>query len=150
MGSRSTRSSSENTLVANDGDIGVRLVGSAGVRRTKSASVVALCLLLAAPASTVQAARTFSDCGAVVENWFMMPARDDRARTAYIDWMVRNYYEPVPVKVMPAVYRRHIQLDRDRDGVLCEEDYYEAARARKVAAAIGRAFCLLSKPASEC
>jgi hypothetical protein len=79
-----------------------------------------------------------------------MPARDDRARTAYIDWMVRNYYQPVSVKVMPGVYRRHAQLDRDRDGVLCEDEYLKKAKDREAVARAARIICLLTNPASKC
>lgn len=96
------------------------------MRGTVSAVVIALFISLASPVSaqTSTQSRRFATCEELSVKWSSAIGKDDRSRTAYIDYRTRNYYKATHVVVKRGVYLRNVHLDTDRDGVLCEE-YFE-------------------------
>ena len=87
------------------------------------------------------AASRFSSCDELVKDWPSAPAKDEKSRTKYIKWKLDNYYTvSISIIVRPAVYRKNVHLDNDKDGILCEESYENSA---KLWLGINIAFCTL-------
>lgn len=109
-----------------------------------SAALVVFSLIFASPldvSAQIHVVR-YKNCKRFQEAYRVtLFAKDDRSRTKYIRYQIDNFYEPKKTVVDRKFYDRNRHLDRDRDGVICEdyidEDYEAAMR-------LGKALCLLT------
>jgi hypothetical protein len=115
----------------------LRVVGAA------TATLVIISLIFASPLGVSAQSHVvrYKNCKRFQEAYReTLFAKDDRSRTKYIRYQIDNFYEPEKTVVDRKFYARNRHLDRDRDGVICEdyvnEDYEWAKRFGKFACLI--------------
>lgn len=87
-------------------------------RRILPGLVALLALLLAIGPARPVSARVFPSCDAVLQVFPRGVARSTAAQVAAAE---RLGVSRTAIPVKPAIYRKNVNLDSDRDGVICEE-----------------------------